>query len=74
MLYIIEDPENPAPQHLLDHVHKELSFMEAYKNRTGLQWRHYFGPQGPRPAPVLHMWPAEEIGQIHRVISDAGKW
>jgi hypothetical protein len=48
--------------------------MQEYYNRTGNQWRHYFGPDGPRPPPILHMWPAKEVGQIHKVISDEGHW
>lgn len=40
----------------------------------GLLWRHYFGPKGPRPPPILHMWSASEVGQIHDVTSDQGFW
>ena len=41
----------------------------------GLQWRHYYSPQGiPRPPPILHQWPAVEIGQVHQVISKEGYW
>jgi hypothetical protein len=29
---------------------------------------------GPRPPPFLNMWPAEAIGDVHRIVSDAGKW
>lgn len=38
------------------------------------RWRHYFGPNGPRPRPVLNMWPAEKIGNIHEVNSSNGYW
>ena len=53
---------------------KEKAFMEAYFSFTGLQWRHYFGPEGPRNPPALHMWPAEFIGQVHYVASSVGFW
>lgn len=74
MVYVIEDKDHPAPSHMLAHLEKEERFMAEYKNRTGLQWRHYFGPNGPRGPPVLHMWPAKEIGQIHKVTSSEGYW
>ena len=38
------------------------------------RWRHYFGPDGPRPPPVLNMWPADEIGQVHEINSTNGYW
>lgn len=74
VLYIIQDPTNPPPQHMLDHMVKEEAFMREYLARTGLQWRHYFGPDGPRGPPILHMWPAKEIGQAHKVTTSEGYW
>jgi prolyl 4-hydroxylase len=59
---------------MLEHLAREETFMAEYQNRTGLQWRHYFGPDGPRAPPVHHMWPAKEIGQKHHVTTDAGYW
>ena len=74
VLYIISDPKFPAPKHLLDHTKKEQEFMAEYLERTGIQWRHYFGPNGPRPPPSLFMWPASQIGQVHSVTSTEGYW
>lgn len=74
ILYVIQDNDHPAPQHLLDHLAKEETFRAEYTNRTGLQWIHYFGPEGPRGPPIHHMWPANEIGQIHQVASTEGYW
>ena len=37
-------------------------------------WRHYYGLEGPRPPPILHMWSASEIGERHQVTSDQGFW
>lgn len=48
--------------------------MAEYLNRTGIHWRHHFGYDGPRPPPILHMWPAQEIGQTHHVVSKNGHW
>jgi hypothetical protein len=73
-MYAVEDAKRPAPPAMLLHRENELKFGAEYLNRTGLQWRHYYGPDGPRPPPVLHMWPAHEIGEIHGVTSRHGKW
>lgn len=73
--YLIRDPTRPAPQHMEDHVSKELAFQQEYLNRTGIHWRHFFGPDGqPRGPPTLHMWPTPEIGHVHHVDSDEGHW
>lgn len=74
VLYVVEDPARPAPPALKAQNDAELAFMEQYFNRTGVQWRHYYGPQGPRPPPVLHMWPAAQVGAVHRVVSPEGYW
>ena len=41
---------------------------------AGIAWRHFFGPNGPRPPPVLHMWPTKEVGAVHQVDSLNGFW
>lgn len=74
VLYVIEDPNKPAPAMMLDHVQKDNSFREAYFNRTGLMWRHYYGPNGPRPPPTLFMWPATTIGENHDITTTHGYW
>jgi hypothetical protein len=48
--------------------------MDEYVNRTGVPWRHYYGPEGPRSPPVLFMWPAELVGNVHRMRSAQGYW
>jgi hypothetical protein len=73
-LYLIEDPNNPAPSALREAAYKEYNFMAEYRNRTGIQWRHYYGPSGPRPPPSHFMWPADHIGQVHSVLSQEGHW
>ena len=73
-LYLIEDPIHPAPQHMLEFSNQELAFHEEYYKQTGIHWRHYYGPDGPRPPPSLFMWPAEKIGQVHKVNSPEGYW
>jgi prolyl 4-hydroxylase len=76
VLYVVTDPDHPAPKEMLDHLEKEEAFMADYLRRSGgVQWRHYFGPDGrPRGPPSLPMWPAQEIGQIHRVRTTEGYW
>jgi hypothetical protein len=41
---------------------------------VGIRWRHYYGPNGPRAPPKLFMWPANEIGEVHYLESEEGKW
>mmetsp|Transcript_18595 Transcript_18595/g.25684 ORF Transcript_18595/g.25684 Transcript_18595/m.25684 type:complete len:532 (+) Transcript_18595:25-1620(+) len=72
--YLVMDPERPPPNSYLVQQAKEDAFMAEYLNRTGIRWRHYFGPDGPRPPPSLHMWPANNIGEVHKVVSHEGKW
>jgi hypothetical protein len=74
VIYYIEDAEHPASPEVMHLAEKEKQFMAEYYNRTGIQWRHYFGQMGPRPPPKLYMWPAKEIGDVHRVISKEGYW
>lgn len=74
VLYIVEDQEDPPPQHLRESTERELRFMQEYKERTGIHWRHFYGPDGPRAPPELFMWPAKDIGQVHRVTTEAGYW
>jgi hypothetical protein len=64
VLYVIYDKHKPPPEKLLAATRKEQQFMLEYFNRTGIHWRHYYGPTGPRPPPVLYMWPAKEVGAV----------
>jgi prolyl 4-hydroxylase len=73
-LYVVSDESRPPPKELMEQLEKEKKFGEEYLKRTGNIWRHYFGPNGPRSPPVLYMWPANEIGQIHTVSTYNGKW
>lgn len=74
VLYTIEDPLYPAPAELKSYTDQEEAFMADYFNRTGLQWRQYYGLDGPRPPPKLFMWPAKQIGEVHLVVSQHGFW
>ena len=72
---MIEDPARPAPEELLQQSRDEAKFMEEYYQRTGILWRQYYDPvNGPRPPPVLYMWPADRIGDVHSVVSHQGQW
>ena len=74
VMYAVYDPLHPAPKDLDDQVAKHEAFDREYYNRTGLHWRHYYGPDGPRPPPSLYMWPAATVGQLHTVSSSEGLW
>jgi prolyl 4-hydroxylase len=74
VLYTIEDPSRPPPKHMKLHQEKEEQFMAEYYNRTGIQWRHFYGPEGPRKPPILYMHPAEYVGQVHSVPITEAKW
>lgn len=73
-LYTVEDKSRPPPAHLIEATERERVFSEEYLQRTGRLWRHYYGLNGPRPPPSLHMWEAAFVGQNHTVVSDEGYW
>lgn len=74
-LYLVrDDPQHTVSQEVISRTLAEEAFNERYYNRTGIQWRHHFDVNGPRAPPVLHMWPANEIGQVHEVTSNQGYW
>lgn len=74
VLYLVQDPAAPPEQRYLDHRDREEAFMAEYLARTGRQWRHYFGPDGPRGPPGHFMWPAQHKGQVHEIASSEGFW
>lgn len=74
VLYIIYDAAKSAPADLLAATKREETFMKEYFAKTGIHWRHYYGPNGPRPPPVLHMWEAPKVGAVHVVESPVGYW
>ena len=73
-LYIIQDKENSPPSGIKKQADKEVEFTSQYFVEKGIQWRHFFGTQGPRPPPSLYMWPADQIGLVHKVDSPEGYW
>lgn len=75
VFYVIrDDPEHSAAYEHISRTAAEEAFMLEYLNRTGIHWRHNYDSKGPRPPPVLYMWPAEEVGQVHSVTSANGFW
>lgn len=74
VFYVIEDPSNPPPKELKESTQKELDFMSNYYNQTGIPWRHYYGLNGPRDPPMLFMWPANTVGEVHEIKSLQGYW
>lgn len=74
VLYVIEDPQRPPPPALAQYTHEEIEFNEKYLKEKGFPWRHYYGPDGPRPPPVLFMWPAKSVGEVHSITTSNGYW
>lgn len=75
VFYVIyDDAEHSAQGEVVQRTQRELAFMKEYFERTGIHWRANYGPNGPRPPPVLHMWNASSIGQVHKVVSKHGFW
>jgi prolyl 4-hydroxylase len=72
--YPIYDPASPGDAAVIARTLAEESFNEDYFRRTGLRYRHYFGPDGPRAPPQLSMWPADVVGRVHGVTSTQGYW
>ena len=72
--YTIEDPREPPPEKLKHQSDREQSFMEDYFAEKGIHWRHYYGPQGPRPPPSNYMYPADTIGDVHVTSSTESFW
>lgn len=77
ILNVIRDEEFPlsSTHPVMEQTIREEEYDKEYMSKNnGLRWRHYFGPDGPRPPPVLNMWPADEIGQVHEINSTNGYW
>ena len=74
VFYTIEDPEVPGDKTVVEQTMQEEAFLREYSNKTGIAWRHYYGPDGPRPPPVLFMWPTKEVGDVHKLTSHNGYW
>jgi hypothetical protein len=75
-LYAIEDERFPvANRDVLEQTRAEMEFNKKYvKENNGVQWRHYYGPHGPRPPPTLYMLPAQQVGQQHAVTTPYNHW
>lgn len=74
VLYVLEDPHHPSPAELKRRTDREVEFIREYTAKNGFPWRHYYGPNGPRPPPIHFMWPATKVGQVHSVTSNHGFW
>ena len=72
-IYVIEpdaaDDETRASRDYRDVVERRHRLAEYYAAH-GTHWLSVLG----RPAPSLHMWPADAIGQVHTVESSHGFW
>lgn len=75
VLYVIrDDKDHEVSADLIRRTELEEQFGKEYLEHNGIHWRHHYGENGPRPPPVLYMWPAASLGQIHKVDSSNGYW
>jgi prolyl 4-hydroxylase len=79
--YVITDPNhvpNSSEQEVIDETNREIAYMEEYENRTGRLYlsscRDNHSNYMPRSAPVHFMWPADNVGDIHSVVTAEGFW
>lgn len=68
------DDPSQIPSNIVDLDAKEAAFMDKYLKATGIQYRHYYGDDGPRQPPTLYMHPADYVGQRHLVESPETLW
>lgn len=74
-LFMIHDAVlHSVSDDVLECNQREVSFMQEYYQETGIHWRANYGPNRPRPPPVLHMWSVLAVGQLYRVMSTRGYW
>lgn len=74
MLYVVIDNNRLPSKEMLAQYDREIKFSEDYLKKNGILWRHFFGPEGPRPPPVLYHHTAPEVGYKHKLHSKEGKW
>eukprot|EP01084_Bolivina_argentea_P124597 220779_1 len=68
-LYILPNFDYPDDQHYQQFLAEER-WMKDYKARTGYPWLAHY----PRDPPILPMWPASYVGQIHKITSNQSYW
>ena len=80
------DHPDEKVQAVLAAAEREEAFLKTYYDQHHTHWYHYYGPQllgsgrgnignvGPRSAPSLFMWPANNVGEVHSVTSGEGYW
>lgn len=75
VLYVIrDDKDHMVSSDLILKTEKEEQFMKEYLEKNGIHWRHHYGENGPRPPPILYMWPTTTLGQTHQVETSSGYW
>jgi prolyl 4-hydroxylase len=81
--YLVEDPAfipvaGSEEERVIGETFKEIAYMKDYEQRTGQLYyascRDADRSFLPRAPPVHHMWPADEIGQVHSVQTPEGFW
>eukprot|EP01084_Bolivina_argentea_P110543 197343_1 len=80
-LFIVPIDESEATESdraYYDNLLNEEEWTLAYERRTGYPYLSYYdatvGGSGPRQRPILPFWPADFIGQKHRVVSNETYW
>lgn len=72
-MYIIEPEEGDVAtleSAEYQKVKAEVKWYADYYQAHGIPWLSVHN----RPRPELNMWPAERLGQVHKVTSSAGYW
>ena len=69
-----DELKTKLPRGVFDLAMKEQAFCDEYKIKNGLDWKHYYGPNGPRAPPTLYMHPADYVGQKIERVSSEGHW
>ena len=80
--YILRETEIFEPTveqaQIIEETEQEEAFMKEYKERTGRLYlsscRATNGSFLPRPKPQLNMWPADHVGQVHKVKTAEPFW
>lgn len=69
-----EELRRLLPNGVFDLAMAEQAYIATYRERTGIDWRHFYGKDGPRAPPSLFMHPADYVGQTIKVQSPEGYW
>ena len=74
-LLVIHDVNQPPDTSLALATKKELAYLAMYHRMHNKPYLSYYDPtEGARPKPKFFMWPATEVGEVHKIHSPHGYW